>query len=94
MACTQAKQLMQMSIMYKKIIAYSRGSYRESTAQAAKLARVPLTAILNEFELSVVKRRGILWMKAGLRMREVFDIFERRMVATIDGKKEQTRIPV
>jgi predicted metallo-beta-lactamase superfamily hydrolase len=48
----------------------------------------PITELLAEEELSNLKKRGIRWMKIGLRMPEAFTIFQKRIR---DIMKEEER---
>jgi hypothetical protein len=67
-----------------KALAYVRGSYLEAVREANKKLRVTdyelqVTSVLAEEELTQLKKKGIRWMKIGLRMPEAFDIFKARI---------------
>lgn len=70
---------------YNRIIAYARGSYLE----AVRLAGIE--SVLREDELAILKKKGIRWMKVGLRMDEAFNIFKQRIVefAQDNGENKQ-----
>jgi hypothetical protein len=66
-------------------IAYVRGSYLEVVRLANKKLEPntynlnPIQEIFSDDELSQLKKRGIKWMKIGLRMPEAFEIFQKRI---------------
>jgi hypothetical protein len=90
----QFKILKEMSLKYDKILVYARGSYLKSLLQASQISCVKTGVLLSEYELSVLKRKGILWMKMGLRMNIAFKIFSSRIVAHVNHKSEQLSFPM
>ena len=60
-------------------IAYVRGSYLEAIRLAAKKSGTEIKEIFSDDELAQLKRKGIRWMKIGLRMPEAFTIFRKRI---------------
>ena len=67
----------------RKAIAYVRGAYLE----AVKLANVE--SVLSEAELAVLKKKGIRWMKVGLRMDEAFEIFKKRIKEFVNEDEDR-----
>ena len=73
----------QVSNTNRKAIAYVRGAYLE----AVRLANVE--SVLSEAELAPLKKKGIRWMKVGLRMDEAFTIFKRRVKEIIKNDEDR-----
>lgn len=67
----------------RKAIAYVRGAYLE----VVRLANVE--SVLREEELKALKKKGIRWMKIGLRMDEAFTIFKKRIVEFSKSENKQ-----
>lgn len=62
-----------------KTIAYARGSYLEAVRLAVKKSGVEVKEIFDDDELAQLKKKGIMWMKVGLRMPTAFIIFRMKM---------------
>lgn len=65
---------------YGQRIAYARGSYLEATRIAQRMSGLEIKEIFMEDELTKLKKKGVMWMKVGLRMPEAFTIFQKRIV--------------
>lgn len=72
-----------------KVIAYVRGSYLEATRLAAKKSGIEIKEIFSDDELAQLKKKGIRWMKIGLRMPEAFTIFKRRIEELVKNDEEK-----
>ena len=83
------EQIVQMAnnvrrrVSNRKAIAYVRGAYLE----VVRLANVE--SVLREEELAVLKKKGIRWMKVGLRMDEASEIFKKRIVEFSKNENKQ-----
>ncbi|MFH1565489.1 MAG: hypothetical protein ABIC82_06685 [bacterium] len=62
-----------------KTIAYCRGSYLEAVRLASKKSGIEIKEIFSDDELAQLKKKGILWMKVGLRMPTPFIIFRMKI---------------
>jgi hypothetical protein len=90
----QGEVLKTMITQYENIFVYARGSYLKSLQMAAERSDVEIKEILSAYELSVFKKKGILWMKMGLRMPKVFRVFSRRILAIVQKNYEQLTFPI
>ena len=76
----------------KTIVAYCRGAYLEAVNLANQELRIRneektiihnscfmIQSIFSDDELALLKKKGIRWMKIGLRMEEAFTIFQKRI---------------
>jgi len=80
--------------IYGRRMAYVRGSYLEAVRMANEELRMRnpelmIKEIFTEDELAELKKRGIMWMKVGLRMPEAFEIFKKRMVEFSQEENKQ-----
>jgi hypothetical protein len=90
----QANGLRELQAKYKTLLVYARGSYLASVQQAAERSKVRVMSLLTEYELSLLKRKGILWMKMGLRMRQACSVFQKRIHAIAFEKPHQMQVPM
>jgi len=84
------KYLHQNGNKYNTKIVYARGSYLEATKLASQKSGIEVREIFTENELAGLKKKGIMWMKVGLRMSESFEIFKKRIrgLARVDARKQ------
>jgi hypothetical protein len=103
MAKDQCETFKKMASRYNTILVYARGSYMKSlqfaeqslyTNSCSSLGQSTLIFLLSEYELSCLKRNGILWMKMGLRMHKAFRVFSRRILAILNEEHEQLTFPI
>jgi hypothetical protein len=80
-----------------KVIAYARGSYLEAVRIANKKLKSnpynlkPIQEIFDDQELAQLQKKGIVWMKVGLRMWTAFVVFRvkiRFMVRELEEEKQ------
>jgi hypothetical protein len=64
---------------YKHVLVYARGSYLEAIRIAAREYDISITELIEPSELTEFKKKGWMWMKVGLRMPEVFEVFKKRI---------------
>jgi hypothetical protein len=64
---------------YKRVLVYARGSYLAAVRMAEAQYNIRITELLDPTELTSFKRKGWVWMKVGLRMPEVFEVFQERI---------------
>lgn len=69
-----------------KAIAYVRGSYLVATKLASKKSGLEIKEIFTDQELKILKKKGFMWMKVGLRMPEAFKIFQKRIIEFTKSK--------
>jgi hypothetical protein len=74
-----ADYLYKNSNKYHAIIAYARGSYLEAVRMAARKTGMDIKEIFSDDELTQLKKKGIMWMKVGLRMPVAFIIFRMKI---------------
>jgi hypothetical protein len=85
MAKTYGTQLRQMEHAYSGIFIYARGSYLEAMQMAVREYNIDAWELIEPHELIEFKKKGWQWMKIGLRMPEVFAIFEKRIKEIEEG---------
>lgn len=85
----QMAEFVKHRVSNRKAIAYVRGAYLE----VVRLANIE--SVLREDELKVLKKKGIRWMKVGLRMPEAFGIFQKRIIkfSKVENSK-QLKLPI
>jgi hypothetical protein len=82
----QTKGLKILALRYNKVLVYARGSYLKSLQMSARQAKVEVVEVLSEYELSRLKKKGIMWMKVGLRMPVAFRALQ-MLVLRLAGEK-------
>jgi hypothetical protein len=85
----QTKGLKILSLKYDKVLVYARGSYLKSLQMAVRQAKVEVIEVLSEYELSRLKKKGIMWMKVGLRMSDAFLVLQKRLLRLAGEKEEE-----
>lgn len=57
---------------YSPIIVYARGAYLQAMRRASVLSGVPIREVLSETDLVKLRRKGMAWMKVGLRLKDAW----------------------
>jgi len=96
------KSVLPSEVRLPNIVAYVRGSYLEAIRLANKKilemteVRLPyIETIFTNDELSQLKKKGIMWMKVGLRMSTPFIIFRmkiRYMIMEMENEDKQSKL--
>jgi hypothetical protein len=103
---TQINQMADSIVKYLKAnsyklkaspIAYVRGSYLEAVKLVNKKLQVTdyglrVTSILREEELIHLKKKGIMWMKVGLRMPTPFIVFRMKIRAMVEDEQQEKQL--
>lgn len=90
MAKNIAEYLYKNGNKYNTKIAYVRGSYLEAVRMAAKKTGIEIKEFFSDDELAQLKKKGIMWMKVGLRMPTPFIIFRMKIKYMImDIRREE-----
>lgn len=79
---------------YNTKIAYVRGSYLEAVRLASEKSGIKIQEIFTEEELAMLRKRGMKWMKVGLRMPEAFTIFRQRIKEFTQNEHRQLKLPM
>ncbi len=95
MADNISKYLYKNGNKYNTKIAYVRGSYLEAVRIASKKSGIEIKEFFTDDELAQLKKKGIMWMKVGLRMPSPFIIFRmkiRYMVMEMENRGRQLKL--
>jgi hypothetical protein len=76
---------------YERIIAYTRGSYLDAVRLAVKRSGISIQEIFTDEELTQLKKKGILWMKVGLRMPTPFIIFRMKIKCMVSDRERDEK---